>query len=254
MLKKMKKNKTFIMISLLITATMFIKIPAVVIDTLLGTMFFSASIFYVFSILPIKKTKVKYFPKFIVSLSIFQILSGIIIIKSILIGTNSLIINNILPYIKAGNPVIGFFLVLTILMLYLILANGSSRLTEVIARFSLDTAPIKHMEIDADLGNGIVSENEAKRLRKKIDKEVTFFENVHGVSGYIKGPSLFGFALLLVPLLVYFIAQILTLEVVVQQITIHSFALLVIYGCAGLLIVLGNAVSLNRYYYGIKHE
>ncbi|PAF47396.1 flagellar biosynthesis protein FlhA [Helicobacter sp. 12S02634-8] len=90
-----------------------------------------------------------------------------------------------------GNYVIGT-IVFTILVLVnlLVVTNGSTRVTEVRARFALDAMPGKQMAIDADLNSGLIDNEEAKRRREALTQEADFYGAMDGASKFVKGDAI----------------------------------------------------------------
>src|SRR5699024_4964470 len=72
------------------------------------------------------------------------------------------------------------------------------RVSEVAARFTLDAMPGKQMSIDADLNAGLISEQQAKERREKIEKEADFYGAMDGASKFVKGDAIAGIIIVLV--------------------------------------------------------
>ena len=79
-------------------------------------------------------------------------------------------------FVMSGNFVIGI-IVFTILVIvnFVVITKGSGRIAEVAARFHLDAMPGKQMAIDADLSAGLIDEQQAKKRRKELEDESSFF-------------------------------------------------------------------------------
>lgn len=94
-------------------------------------------------------------------------------------------------FVVGGSAVIGIlvFLILVIIQ-FLVITKGTERVAEVAARFTLDSMPGKQMSIDADLGAGIISEQEAKKRREKISQEADFHGAMDGASKFVKGDAI----------------------------------------------------------------
>ncbi len=92
-----------------------------------------------------------------------------------------------------GNVVIGaiVFSILT-LVNFIVITKGSGRIAEVSARFSLDAMPGKQMAIDADLSAGLIDESSAKKRRKELESESTFFGAMDGASKFVRGDAIAG--------------------------------------------------------------
>src|SRR5580698_4059610 len=92
-----------------------------------------------------------------------------------------------------GNYVIGV-IVFSILVIvnFVVVTRGSGRIAEVAARFTLDSMPGKQMAIDADLSSGLIDQEEAKRRRKELEQESTFFGSMDGASKFVRGDAVAG--------------------------------------------------------------
>ncbi|MCL2673131.1 MAG: FHIPEP family type III secretion protein, partial [Alphaproteobacteria bacterium] len=96
-------------------------------------------------------------------------------------------------FVMGGNFVIGI-IVFTILVLvnFMVITKGSTRIAEVAARFTLDAMPGKQMAIDADLSSGLIDENEARRRREELSQESSFFGAMDGASKFVRGDAVAG--------------------------------------------------------------
>jgi flagellar biosynthesis protein FlhA len=96
-------------------------------------------------------------------------------------------------FVMGGNFVIGI-IVFTILVIvnFVVITKGSGRIAEVAARFSLDAMPGKQMAIDADLNVGIIDQEEAKRRRKALEDESSFYGAMDGASKFVRGDAIAG--------------------------------------------------------------
>ena len=95
--------------------------------------------------------------------------------------------------VMQGSVLIGviIFAILTIIN-FVVITKGSGRIAEVSARFSLDAMPGKQMAIDADLSAGLVDEDTAKKRRKELEDESTFFGAMDGASKFVRGDAVAG--------------------------------------------------------------
>lgn len=92
-----------------------------------------------------------------------------------------------------GNIVIGaiVFIILTLIN-FIVITKGSGRIAEVSARFSLDAMPGKQMAIDSDLSAGLIDEATAKKRRKELEDESTFFGAMDGANKFVRGDAIAG--------------------------------------------------------------
>ena len=96
-------------------------------------------------------------------------------------------------FVMQGSVVIGaiIFGILTIVN-FVVITKGSGRIAEVAARFSLDAMPGKQMAIDADLSSGLIDESAAKKRRKELEEENTFFGAMDGANKFVRGDAVAG--------------------------------------------------------------
>ncbi len=94
-------------------------------------------------------------------------------------------------FVMQGSVVIGVivFTILTIIN-FIVITKGSGRIAEVAARFSLDAMPGKQMAIDADLSAGLITEDIARKRRKLLEDENTFFGAMDGANKFVRGDAI----------------------------------------------------------------
>ncbi|WP_374575948.1 flagellar biosynthesis protein FlhA [Phenylobacterium sp.] len=92
-----------------------------------------------------------------------------------------------------GNFVIGVIVfAILVIVNFVVITKGSGRIAEVAARFTLDSMPGKQMAIDSDLSAGLIDETEAKKRRKELEQESTFFGAMDGASKFVRGDAIAG--------------------------------------------------------------
>lgn len=92
-----------------------------------------------------------------------------------------------------GSFIIGIIIFAIILVVnFVVITKGSTRIAEVSARFTLDSMPGKQMAIDADLSSGLIDEETAKLRRKELEQESTFFGAMDGASKFVRGDAVAG--------------------------------------------------------------
>ncbi|MBP1680766.1 MAG: flagellar biosynthesis protein FlhA [Proteobacteria bacterium] len=103
------------------------------------------------------------------------------------------IVSSFGQFVVGGNYVIGV-VVFTILVLinFMVITKGSTRVAEVAARFTLDAMPGKQMAIDADLNAGLIDEKTARKRREDIIQEANFYGAMDGSSKFVKGDAVAG--------------------------------------------------------------
>lgn len=92
-----------------------------------------------------------------------------------------------------GSFIIGIIIFAILLVVnFVVVTKGSTRIAEVSARFTLDSMPGKQMAIDADLSAGLIDEDTAKLRRKELEQESTFFGAMDGASKFVRGDAVAG--------------------------------------------------------------
>ncbi len=132
------------------------------------------------------------FPSLLLITTLYRIGINISSTRSILSnsGTAGQVIQSMGDFVLQGNVVVGVIIFLIIVLVqFLVITKGAERVAEVAARFTLDAMPGKQMAIDADLGSGLITEDEAKQRRYKIQKEADFYGSMDGATKIVKGDA-----------------------------------------------------------------
>lgn len=140
------------------------------------------------------------FPTLLLLTTLFRLALNVSTTRSILAErTGGQVIETFGNFVVGGSAVIGIlvFLILVIIQ-FLVITKGSERVAEVAARFTLDSMPGKQMSIDADLGAGMISDQEARSRREKISQEADFYGAMDGASKFVKGDAIAGIVITLI--------------------------------------------------------
>lgn len=140
------------------------------------------------------------FPSLLLLLTLFRLGLNVSTTRSILSKADAGgVVDTFGSFVIGNNPLVGFvvFAILVIIQ-FLVITKGAERVSEVAARFTLDAMPGKQMSIDADLNAGLISEQQAKERREKIEKEADFYGAMDGASKFVKGDAIAGIIIVLV--------------------------------------------------------
>lgn len=147
------------------------------------------------------------FPTIILILALFRLSLNIATTRSILSeGHNgpdavSSIISAFGDFVVGGNMVIGVIIfIILVLINFMVVTKGATRVAEVTARFTLDSMPGKQMAIDADLNAGFIDDKQAQQRRKELISEANFYGAMDGSSKFVKGDAVAGIIITLVNL------------------------------------------------------
>jgi len=102
-------------------------------------------------------------------------------------------------FVAGGSLAVGFIIfVILVVIQFVVITKGATRISEVAARFTLDGMPGKQMAIDADLNAGLINEAEARRRRELINHEADFYGAMDGASKFVRGDAIAGIIITLV--------------------------------------------------------
>ena len=101
-------------------------------------------------------------------------------------------------FLVGGEILVGMvvFAIITLINL-IVIAKGAGRISEVAARFALDSMPGKQMSIDADLRAGLIAPQEAERRREKLRKESQLYGSMDGAMKFVQGDAIAGVIIIL---------------------------------------------------------
>ncbi|MFM1823755.1 MAG: Flagellar biosynthesis protein FlhA [Planctomycetota bacterium] len=102
-------------------------------------------------------------------------------------------------FVAGSNAVVGaiIFIILVVVQ-FMVITKGATRMSEVAARFTLDAMPGKQMAIDADLSAGAIDEKEARARREEISREADFYGAMDGASKFVRGDAIAGIVITLI--------------------------------------------------------
>ena len=99
-----------------------------------------------------------------------------------------IVIQSFGKFVVGGNFAVGIVIfIIFIVINFLVITKGATRVAEVSARFTLDALPGKQMSIDAELNSGFITDAEARKKRLDLTKEVDFYGSMDGASKFVRG-------------------------------------------------------------------
>src|SRR5580692_1941953 len=182
-----------------IIVLLILPIPSFMLDGLLSISITSSVLILMTALLIKKPLEFTAFPTVLLMATLFRL--GLNIASTRLIlghgheGTDGAghIIQAFGELMMHGNFVIGIIVfAILVIVNFVVVTRGSSRIAEVAARFTLDSMPGKQMAIDADLSSGLIDQEEAKKRRKELEQESTFFGAMDGASKFVRGDAMAG--------------------------------------------------------------
>ena len=111
------------------------------------------------------------------------------------------VIEGFAQFIMGGSVFLGLVVFCVLLIVnFMVITKGATRMAEVGARFALDGMPGKQLAIDSDMSAGAIDHREAKERREREQAETTFFGSLDGASKFVKGDAVAGLLITLLNL------------------------------------------------------
>lgn len=175
---------------------LFIPIPKFMIDlSMILNLAFSIIILLVVIRIP-RPSDFQTFPRIILLQTLFSLAINISSTRLILTGDfrngtlqgQSAMVQSFAKIVAGNNIVIGFVMfIILIVVQVLVVTKGAGRVSEVAARFSLDSMNQKLFDIDNRLNSGVIDENQAEMLKEAVRKDIDFYSNMDGSSKFVSG-------------------------------------------------------------------
>ncbi len=203
-------SKDLIMVALFIAilAIIIVPLPKIALDFFLIISLTLSLLILMVSLYILKPSDLSTFPTLLLILALFRLSLNIATTRTILSeGHNgpdavSDIITAFGEFVVGGNMVIGIIIfIILVLINFMVVTKGATRVAEVTARFSLDALPGKQMAIDADLNAGFIDDKQAQTRRKELQSEVGFYGAMDGASKFVKGDAVAGIIITIVNLI-----------------------------------------------------
>ncbi len=202
----MKNNKDLALVfgTLLIILILFSPIPPALLDFAIIVNFGLAFTILLLTFYVNKPVEFSTFPSLLLVATLYRLSLNVAATRLILTGADAgQVINSIGAYAVQGNFVIGLvvFIILVVVQ-FVVITSGAQRVSEVAARFTLDSMPGQQMSIDADLNLGLIDQHEAQARREELEKEAAFYGSMDGASKFVKGDAIAGIMILLIVVVV----------------------------------------------------
>ncbi|MEM9347896.1 MAG: flagellar biosynthesis protein FlhA [Planctomycetota bacterium] len=189
------------LISLL--AVIIVPLPPMVIDLLLVANLALAALILLTTIFVDSPLDFSVFPSLLLFTTMFRLVLNIATTRMILtadaanpaeaMSVAGKLIESFAEFVAGAEPVVGVILfVILIIIQFVVITKGATRISEVAARFMLDGMPGKQMAVDADLNAGLINEQQARERRETIQHEADFHGAMDGASKFVRGDAVAG--------------------------------------------------------------
>ena len=202
-------SKDLIVVALFVSILLIIivPLPKEILDFFLVISLSISVLILLISLYIQKPSDLTTFPTLILIFALFRLALNIATTRSILSeGHNgpeavSSIISAFGEFVVGGNMVIGIIIfIILVLINFMVVTAGATRVAEVTARFTLDSMPGKQMAIDADLNAGFIDDKEAQERRRALISESSFYGAMDGSAKFVKGDAVAGIIITIVNL------------------------------------------------------
>ncbi len=188
-----------------ILMVMIIPIPTFLLDIFLSFSITFSIIILLMAMYVLKPLQFSVFPSVLLMVTLLRLSLNVASTRLILLHGNEgtaaagQVIKSFGTFVVGGNYVVGL-VVFTVLVLinFVVITKGATRVAEVAARFTLDAMPGKQMSIDADLNAGLITDNDARRRRSEIEQEANFYGSMDGASKFVRGDAVAGIIIVFV--------------------------------------------------------
>lgn len=235
-----------------ILVVLFAPIPAGLLDVLVLSNLGFAFLILLLTFYMQRPVEFSTFPSLLLIATLFRLSLNVAATRLILSDADAgKVISAIGSYVVGGNYVIGLIVFFILIVVqYVVVTSGAQRVSEVAARFTLDSMPGQQMSIDADLNMGFIDQAEAQRRRKNLEREAAFYGSMDGASKFVKGDAVAGIVILLINIVGGMIVGVMQLGMSWQQ-ALQTYTLLtigdgIVTQVPALVIAVGTGIIVTR--------
>ena len=186
-------------------ATMLVPLHPVAMDLLLALSFSAALLILLVTLYIKKPLEFSVFPSLLLLTTLFRLSLNVASTRLILTNGQDgsraagAIIETFGQFVVGGDYIVGFVIFsILVVVNFVVITKGATRVAEVSARFTLDAMPGKQMAIDAELGAGHIDEKTARARRQEISREAAFYGSMDGASKFIRNDAIAGIVIMLI--------------------------------------------------------
>ncbi len=198
-------------------AVIVVPLSPVLMDILITANLAIAAVILMTTIFVARPLDFSVFPSLLLGTALFRLVLNIASTRLILLAGEAeepgeaagKVIEAFSSFVSGDSPVVGFVLFsILIIVQFVVVTKGATRISEVAARFTLDAMPGKQMAIDADLNAGLINEQQARNRREEIAQEADFYGAMDGSAKFVRGDAIAGIIITLINIVGGFIVGI----------------------------------------------
>jgi flagellar biosynthesis protein FlhA len=191
-----------------ILAIMLVPLPAILLDMLLALSLVFSILVLMTALMIRKPLEFTSFPSVLLLATLLRLALNIASTRLILANGHTgehaagEVIAAFAQFVMGGEFVIGVIVfAILVIVNFVVITKGSTRIAEVAARFTLDAMPGKQMAIDADLSAGLINDTQARERRRALEDESSFFGAMDGASKFVRGDAVAGLLMVVINIL-----------------------------------------------------
>lgn len=199
-----------------VLVVMIIPLPSIILDFLLALNITLAITILLMAMYTIRPLDFFIFPPLLLVTTLFRLSLNVASTRLILLHGNEgtlaagKVIKSFGSFVVGGNYVVGMIVfIILVIVNFVVITKGATRIAEVAARFTLDGMPGKQMGVDADLNAGLIDEDEAKARRALITREAEFHGSMDGAAKFVRGDAIAGIIIAVINIIGGFIIGVL---------------------------------------------
>lgn len=190
---------------MVVLVVVLIPLPTFILDILLTFSITIGLVILMVSMYTITPLDFSVFPSMLLVVTLYRLSLNVASTRLILLHGSEgelaagRVINAFGQFVVGGSYVVGLVVfIIFVVINFVVITKGATRIGEVTARFTLDAMPGKQMAIDADLNAGMITEDEARARRELIGKEAEFYGAMDGATKFVRGDAIAGIIITLI--------------------------------------------------------
>jgi len=205
-LRGMRKGNLLLPLLLLVVlAMMTLPVPPLILDVFFSFNITLAIVVLLVSVYSLRPLDFAVFPTILLVSTLLRLALNVASTRVVLLNGHEggdaagKVIEAFGSVVIGGNYVVGLVVFLILIIInFVVVTKGAGRISEVSARFTLDSMPGKQMAIDADLNAGLITQDEAKLRRSEVASEADFYGSMDGASKFVRGDAVAGILILVI--------------------------------------------------------
>jgi flagellar biosynthesis protein FlhA len=201
-------NRGLVFPVLIVTSVLILvaPLPPMILDLLLACNVTVAVVILLTTIYVARPLEFSVFPTILLGTTLVRLVLNVASTRLILTGAKEHgtraaggVIEAFGQFVSGDNIVVGLIIfIILIVIQFVVITKGATRISEVTARFALDGMPGKQMAIDADLNAGLITQEDAKKRREEITEQADFYGAMDGASKFVRGDAIAGIIITLI--------------------------------------------------------